>query len=78
MNVHRSAPLMVVQTFFLSGGRGWEVHLASNPDGHRLVLMTTDSVAYQEALAAEGSTRKLRATWHFEGRRQVLDELERA
>lgn len=68
--------MLVVQTFFLGTGRGYEVQLASNDFGPRLALQTTDSVAYQDALDLEGTSAKVRAVWHYEGRRQVLDELE--
>ena len=42
------------------------------------VLVTADAAVYQDALDAEGTPHRLRATWHADGRKQVLDRLELA
>jgi hypothetical protein len=87
-----TAPLLVVQTYYVpsrGAGARYELHLAPalppraprpllprHLCHHCTVLVTTDSVAYQDAVAAEGTTRRCVATWHLEGRTAVLDELE--
>lgn len=73
-----SPPLLVLQTYYCPsrGDRSYEIQLGEPDARQPLRLVTTDSVAYQDAVAAEGTTRRCVATWHLEGRTAVLDELE--
>jgi hypothetical protein len=74
-----SPPLLVLQTYFCpsrADRRMYEIHLGEINARQPLRLVTTDSVAYQAAVDAEGTWRRCVATWHLEGRTAVLDELE--
>ena len=74
-----SPPLLVLQTYYCPSrgeSRHYEIHLREPDARQPLRLITTDSVAYQDAVDAEGTPRRCGATWHFEGRTAVLDELE--
>ena len=58
---------LVVQTYVVHRGRGalshYEIQLAVDPKGPRVVLLTNDEAIYEAALAAEGTDARIDAAW---------------